>query len=187
MFGEHLLKRFVYLAFHSVSCYTHHKWVYTFCRIDHPLLIQQVFIDSKKIITYCVFLHFEFCREISNFPSSHQSCYRCHLKKSFLVTVWDQPLWSFPSFAGPNGQQYADRSQRELPHLRHWLVHIRQGCAGFWRRLHPSAGDGHEVRQLPHGWTRPDWWARERRVWRNYKLYIVVWGENYMSIHLHIR
>lgn len=105
-------------------------------------------------------------------------------KKSFLVTVWDQPLWSFSSFAGPNGQQYADRSQRELPHLRHWLVHIRQGCAGFWRRLHPSAGDGHEVRQLPHGWTRPDWWARERRVWRNYKLYIVVWGENYMSIHI---
>lgn len=98
MFGEHLLKRFVYLAFHSVSCYTHHKWVHTFCRIDHPLLIQQVFIDSKKIITYCVCLHFEFCREISNFPSSHQSCYRCHLKKKFFGDSLRSTTLVFPLF-----------------------------------------------------------------------------------------
>lgn len=65
-----------------------------------------------------------------------------------------------PFSAGSNGQQHAHWSQCELPHLRHRLVHIRQGCPGIRRWLYQSVGNGHEVCQLPHGWTRPDWWAR---------------------------
>lgn len=68
--------------------------------------------------------------------------------------------WLF-HFTGPNGEQHAYWSQCELPHPWHRLVHIRQGRSGFWWWLYQSARDGHEVCQLPHGWTGPDWWERE--------------------------
>ncbi len=65
-FGENLLKRlFVHWVFHSVSCYTQHKLVYTYTFFSSNRLLL-----NQNNIPYCVFVPFEFCSKTGGFPPS---------------------------------------------------------------------------------------------------------------------
>lgn len=161
MFGE--LKRLCDLLYCT--------WIsLDFC---HYLFIQQLLLTPKT--QFCVFIFGE------SFRHPTRVGFWCVLMEEHFAGSFRLTTMVFFSYrAGPDGKQHADRSERQLPHPRCWLVHVGQGGAGLWRWLRPGAGDGHEVCQLPHGRTRPEWWAWGRRTGQELKI-LTGWGEKWIG------